>query len=112
MPIDNLHRLLTKYAGADWMMENNPCKGLNPDIFFPTRGVDTTRAIAICNTCRNRLNCLEYAMDTHMEHGIWGGTSERGRRRLRRMRRQPPPDLIALPAPSTLPSWPTEDDTN
>jgi WhiB family redox-sensing transcriptional regulator len=66
------------------------CRGLNPDLFFVERG-DTTgyrEAKAICATCPVRADCLGYAMASPREaFGIWGGTSEKQRRRLRGWRK-------------------------
>lgn len=74
------------------MSDDNPCKK-NPSLFFPGQGDNIHPAMDICNTCANRLPCLEYALRNHIDHGIWGGASERGRRRILRARRG---DLKAL----------------
>lgn len=60
------------------------CREADPNLFFPERGVDIRPAIAICQQCAVRNECLDHAL-THREvHGIWGGTSERQRRVMRR----------------------------
>jgi WhiB family transcriptional regulator, redox-sensing transcriptional regulator len=72
---------------TDWMNDPNPCKK-NPTIFFPVDGgSDLQLAMNICNTCSNRLTCLEYALRNRIDHGVWGGASERGRRRILKSRR-------------------------
>jgi len=55
----------------------------SPALFFPERGDSTEPAKAVCARCLVRAECLAYALAEHIQHGIWGGTSERERRRLR-----------------------------
>lgn len=63
------------------------CVGVtNERIFFPQRGDKVSPAKKICATCTVRVECLEYALDHHEKFGIWGGLSERQRRKLRRER--------------------------
>jgi WhiB family transcriptional regulator, redox-sensing transcriptional regulator len=70
---------------ASWMDAAN-CLGCDPELFFPARGESCVEAKAVCFGCRVRVDCLEYALATGEKHGIWGGLSERERRRLRRRR--------------------------
>lgn len=61
------------------------CRGEDPDLFFPGPGLDpydTPRVI--CAGCPVRLDCLEYALDHHVDEGCWGGTTPRQRERARR----------------------------
>lgn len=65
------------------------CKDTDPDLFFPigTTGpaVDQIAAAkAVCAQCAVRQKCLEFALVTNQDSGVWGGTSEEERRRLRR----------------------------
>ena len=69
-------------------MDLGSCRGMDPDIFFPDRGESLTPAKTICADCIVRDECLEYALDNRERFGVWGGTSERERRRLRRARRE------------------------
>ena len=62
------------------------CKGANADLFFPERGASTRTAKTICRECLVREECLEFAITTGEKFGIWGGMSERERRRVRRER--------------------------
>lgn len=62
------------------------CRGADADLFFPERGASTRRAKAICGACEVRVQCLEYAIVNGEKFGIWGGMSERERRRVRRER--------------------------
>ena len=72
---------------TDWM-EQGKCKDLAPSIFFPSDGVGVQEAQRICAECAVADACLEYALENHIDHGVWGGRSERERRRLLRARRQ------------------------
>jgi WhiB family redox-sensing transcriptional regulator len=63
------------------------CRGIDPELFFPTRGGDTRQPRAVCADCPVRTDCLEHAITTNEKVGIWGGLSERERRQLRRRRR-------------------------
>ena len=62
------------------------CMGVDPDLFFPERGASTREAKEVCRGCVVKDDCLEYALDNGEKFGIWGGMSERERRRLRRAR--------------------------
>src|SRR5688572_25701205 len=62
------------------------CLGVDPDLFFPERGASTREAKEVCRGCVVREDCLEYALVNGEKFGIWGGMSERERRRLRRQR--------------------------
>jgi WhiB family redox-sensing transcriptional regulator len=68
-----------------WQERAN-CLGVDPDLFFPERGASTREAKSVCGSCEVRAECLEYALDHAEKFGIWGGLSERERRRLRRQR--------------------------
>lgn len=71
---------------GDWRAAGN-CVGVDPDLFFPKRGESTREAKAVCQGCTVRDECLEHALARPERYGIWGGASERERRRLRRARR-------------------------
>ena len=62
------------------------CLGVDPDLFFPERGASTREAKEVCRGCVVREDCLEYAIVNAEKFGIWGGLSERERRRIRRAR--------------------------
>ena len=72
-------------GARSWQVQAN-CLGVDPDLFFPERGASTREAKAVCRACVVRENCLEYALVNGEKFGIWGGLSERERRRLRRQR--------------------------
>ena len=66
--------------------DNANCLGVDPDLFFPERGASTREAKEVCRACIVRVECLEYALMNGEKFGIWGGMSERERRRIRRAR--------------------------
>jgi WhiB family redox-sensing transcriptional regulator len=68
-----------------WQERAN-CLGVDPDLFFPERGASTKEAKGVCRGCEVRVDCLEYALSNGEKFGIWGGLSERERRRVRRQR--------------------------
>ena len=85
-PLDELAKALEPGNDRAWMGQAN-CSGVDPDLFFPERGVTTREAKAVCRACVVREPCLEYALENGEKFGIWGGTSERERRRIRKMRK-------------------------
>ena len=76
---------LDSAALSDWKSKAN-CMGVDPDLFFPERGMSTREAKEVCKGCVVRDDCLEYALANGEKFGIWGGLSERERRRIRRAR--------------------------
>jgi WhiB family redox-sensing transcriptional regulator len=71
---------------TEWMTRGK-CKEVAPDIFFPSDGMGVQVAQRICAECPVAQGCLEYALANHIDHGVWGGCSERERRRILRRRR-------------------------
>ncbi len=69
-----------------WML-SGLCRDREPGFFFPSDGVGVDRARRVCATCPVQADCLEYALRYRIEHGVWGGASERERRRILRSRR-------------------------
>lgn len=64
------------------------CQGLDPAIFYPASEEDADQAKAICATCPVREPCLEYALANRERDGVWGGATEKERRRMLRQRRK------------------------
>ena len=60
------------------------CAQTDPEAFFPEKGGSTREAKRVCTSCEVRVECLGYALANDERFGIWGGLSERERRRLRR----------------------------
>ena len=77
-------------ANADYTWRRSAiCRDTDPDLFFPvgTTGyalVQIDRAKQVCGECPVKVECLDYALETNQDSGIWGGTSEEERRSLRR----------------------------
>lgn len=69
-----------------WMLHGR-CRTLSPSEFFPSDGVGVERARRICAECPVVAECLEYALTFRIDHGVWGGCSEREPRRILRQRR-------------------------
>jgi WhiB family redox-sensing transcriptional regulator len=73
---------------SDWRREAK-CLGTDPALFFPVgvTGLPLAQAEAakqVCQACSVRQPCLEYALSTNQDTGVWGGTTEEERRALRR----------------------------
>lgn len=64
------------------------CRDYPAETFFPRTGVGVITTQKICGACPVAEECLEYALENHVDHGIWGGKSERERRRIARSRRR------------------------
>jgi WhiB family redox-sensing transcriptional regulator len=69
---------------TDWG-DRGLCKSVDPEELF-VEGAAQNRAKAVCTGCPVRTECLAYALDQRIEHGIWGGMTERERRALLRRR--------------------------
>ena len=70
----------------EWMAQGK-CREVPPAVSSPNDGVGVDAARRICADCPARTPCLEYALVNRIDHGVWGGTSERERRRILRSRR-------------------------
>ncbi|OLT55639.1 WhiB family transcriptional regulator [Corynebacterium sp. CNJ-954] len=75
--------LLFDAVEQDWQ-EQALCAQTDPEAFFPEKGGSTREAKRICRACGVRDECLEYALEHDERFGIWGGLSERERRRLKK----------------------------
>ena len=64
------------------------CRGVDPDIFYPVTDEDAEDAKAICRACPVQQACLEWALQSREKDGVWGGATERERRRILRRRRR------------------------
>ena len=71
----------------EWMRRAR-CRETSPSVFFPSDGVGVEHAQRVCEGCPVRTPCLEFALENHIDHGVWGGASERERRRIARRRRK------------------------
>ena len=88
MALSSSHLLSLTLASDEWR-RTAACRDTDPDLFFP---VGTTgpaieqieSAKAVCRQCEAQAACLEYALTTNQDSGVWGGTSEEERRQLRK----------------------------
>jgi WhiB family transcriptional regulator, redox-sensing transcriptional regulator len=83
--VGELMELILHIPERTWQRQAN-CMGVDPDLFFPERGASTREAKEVCRGCVVREDCLEYALSNSEKFGIWGGLSERERRKIRRRR--------------------------
>lgn len=81
-----MHGAMEVKLDTSWMVQGR-CRELPPEVFFPSDGVGVEVARRYCAECPVKAPCLEYALENHIEHGVWGGCSERERRRIARTRR-------------------------
>jgi len=83
---------------APWM-QDGACRGEDPELFFPEPGPNMLSSIAIakgiCYECPVRETCLEWAIETNQEYGVWGGLTRNERLALRRRARA---NLLSDPA--------------
>lgn len=64
------------------------CRGVDPDIFYPVTDEEAEDAKAICRSCPVQETCLDWALASPEKEGVWGGATERERRRIIRRRRR------------------------
>jgi WhiB family redox-sensing transcriptional regulator len=82
--LGDVEQIPDEYA---WMLRGS-CRGADTRAFFPSNGLGVEAAQRICQGCDAREPCLEYALENRIEQGVWGGASERERRRILRGRRR------------------------
>ena len=88
------HRsVITGMSFVGWIEGDDPelmwqeralCAQTDPESFFPEKGGSTREAKRVCTTCDVKSECLEYALAHDERFGIWGGLSERERRKLKK----------------------------
>lgn len=78
--------MMIELTPEQWMNQGL-CRGADPGEFFPSDGVGVEAAQRVCSSCPVKAECLEYALRNRIEHGVWGGASERQRRRILRGRK-------------------------
>ena len=87
-PSPTLASVVDIFSGVDdgplaWQ-ERALCAQTDPEAFFPEKGGSTREAKKVCSSCDVRAECLDYALANDERFGIWGGLSERERRKLKR----------------------------
>lgn len=89
LPVPGVARVLPLFGTAAddaelaWQ-ERALCAQTDPEAFFPEKGGSTREAKKVCTRCEVRAECLEYALAHDERFGIWGGLSERERRKLKK----------------------------
>lgn len=73
-------------SSKDWR-DDGICNTIDPEIWFPDKGGSTREAKKVCARCPVTEQCLEYALERDERFGIWGGKSERDRRKIKRQRK-------------------------
>jgi WhiB family transcriptional regulator, redox-sensing transcriptional regulator len=68
--------------------DRGACRGLDPGVFYPAEEDDPSEAKSICGSCVVQSTCLEHALRHREKEGVWGGCTERERRRIIRQRRR------------------------
>ena len=64
------------------------CRGVDPDVFYPASEDEADAAKSVCAQCNVRQACLEHALVNRERDGVWGGATEKERRRIVRQRRK------------------------
>ena len=95
MTIGSLGSQETGPSGSEPLLSNSSswrdqaaCRGLDPEVFYPVNEEEEAAAKSICAECTVRQTCLEHAITHREKEGIWGGATERERRRIIRQRRR------------------------
>jgi WhiB family redox-sensing transcriptional regulator len=98
---------VSSHGQDDWR-SLGACRREDPELFFPmAQGpglIQLQRAKAICGRCPVQGECLEFAVQTVQDHGVWGGLSEEERRNLRRARRRRELRCLASGKPARQPA--------
>ena len=68
--------------------QHSACRGLDPEIFYPNTDEEAAAAKSVCGQCAVRETCLEHALGSRERDGVWGGATEKERRRIIRQRRR------------------------
>jgi len=87
-------------TSPEWMT-GGVCAQVDPELWFPEKGGSTQQAKALCACCPVRPECLAYALAHDERFGVWGGASERDRRRMKRTTTRPQGVLVRAPDPRT-----------
>ena len=80
-------KTLTTYDPKEWR-SLAACRDVDTAVFFPETESEVAAAKAVCATCPVRDACLDFALITRQDDGVWGGLDENERRRIRRRRQE------------------------
>ena len=84
---DDFEVTVTSIHEVRWR-DGGACRGLDPSVFYPETDEAAEIARAVCESCNVRVACLEFALSSREKQGVWGGCTERDRRRIVRQRRR------------------------
>jgi WhiB family redox-sensing transcriptional regulator len=95
-----MHASVLGYAGEDGWAAKGACRHSDPELFFPVAASgpalgELARARQVCAGCPVRGQCLDYALETGQDFGVWGGLTEDERRAIRRRRLQHPQAAVS-----------------
>lgn len=93
MSIEPISNRVEQQQGSDVPMnptwrQRAACRGIDPEVFYPSSDEEAEEAKGICAGCPVRQPCLEHALAHREKDGVWGGATERERRRILRQRRR------------------------
>ena len=92
--------LLNITTPPEWMTDG-VCAQVDPELWFPEKGGSTREAKQLCARCPVHPECLAYALANDERFGVWGGASERDRRRMKRTPSKPQGAPVRVPDPRT-----------
>ena len=92
--------VLNTTTSLEWMT-GGVCAQVDPELWFPEKGGSTRQAKALCTGCPVQVQCLAYALTHDERFGVWGGASERDRRRMKRTATRPQAASVRPPDPRT-----------
>lgn len=83
-PDIDLDLLPANPSPPDMWQDRSACYGIDPNVFFPISEEEAGPALAFCNACTIRAECLSWALKNGERYGVWGGLTEQQRRRISR----------------------------
>lgn len=93
--LDLIEQLENLTRSRDEWMADGLCAQVDPELFFPEKGGSPVEAKQVCDRCAVRAECLEAALARRERYGVWGGMSERERRKLLARRNSGAPSAVA-----------------
>ena len=79
---------MTELGQPEPWMQDAQCAQTDPEAFFPEKGGTNAPGKRVCGSCDVRAECLAFALENNERFGIWGGKSERERRKLAKNRKR------------------------
>lgn len=79
---------IRSYRRPGWWARFAACRGMDPEVFHPSKGRPLSAAKAVCVRCPVVITCREWALANNEKIGVWGATTPKERREIRRARRK------------------------